>query len=128
MAKTNIPLLSEVTEARSAHIEVHQAQMATANALPRLCDDCAESLGIDNSVIACANCCSNCEEPQPPPEPTKLYRITFDGEPDYIEAVDFGAAIEIWRAKLIAENEPGDFDDDVEPESVNLEHDRPVLR
>ena len=57
-----------------------------------------------------------------------LYLITFDGQPEYAEARNFGAAIRLWRRKLIAENEPGDFDSDVEPESVQLVHDELVLR
>ncbi len=58
----------------------------------------------------------------------KLYRVTFDGQPDFIEAATFGAAIVAWRLKLIADNTPGDFDDSVEPESVELVHDAPVIR
>ena len=56
-----------------------------------------------------------------------LYLIHFDGEPDYVEALDFVTAIELWRAKLIADNEPDDFHPDVQPESVALVHDAPVI-
>lgn len=58
----------------------------------------------------------------------KLYAVTFDGTPDYVEAENFAAAIQIWRAHLIATNAPGDFDETIEPESVALVHDAPVLR
>jgi hypothetical protein len=58
----------------------------------------------------------------------KLYRVTFDGQPDYIEAYSFGGAVAIWRNHLIATNQPGDFENDVEPESVELLHEQPVLR
>jgi hypothetical protein len=59
---------------------------------------------------------------------TKLYRVMFDCEYDYIEAKSFGAAVEIWRRHLIDENEPGDIEATVEPESVELVHDEPVRR
>lgn len=58
----------------------------------------------------------------------KLYRVTFDGSDDYVEAESFGDAIKIWRAHLFSSNLPGDFEDDVEPESVALVSDEPVLR
>jgi hypothetical protein len=57
-----------------------------------------------------------------------LYLVRFDGEPDYIEAGSFVDAIAIWRRALISENEPGDFDDTVQPESVELVHEGPVWR
>lgn len=56
----------------------------------------------------------------------KLYSVTFDGQPDFILAYDFGGAIRVWRSKLIRENEPGDFDESIEPESVELVSDEGV--
>ena len=58
----------------------------------------------------------------------KLYCVQFDGQPDFVEAENFGVAIAIWRKHLIAQNEPGDFDDDVEPESLSVVSEEPVLR
>lgn len=57
----------------------------------------------------------------------KLYRVTFDNQPDYVEAASFGHALLIWREHVIADN-PGDFDATVEPESLELVHDQPVWR
>ncbi len=57
-----------------------------------------------------------------------LYMVTFDGQHDYVEAADFATAIELWRAKLIDAHMPGDFEPDVQPESVVLVHDEPVVR
>lgn len=57
-----------------------------------------------------------------------LYRILFDGDPDFVEAETFAGAILLWRDNLIEENEPGDFDESVQPESVELVHEKPVLR
>lgn len=57
-----------------------------------------------------------------------LYMVMFDGTPDYVEADDFALAIELWRAKLIADNDPGDFEPNVQPEQVVLVHDEPVIR
>ena len=61
-------------------------------------------------------------------EAMNLYRVVFDGQPDFVEAETFSRAIELWRAKLISENEPDDFEDNVEPESVELVHESPVVR
>lgn len=61
----------------------------------------------------------------------KLYRVTFDGTDDYVEAATFGQAIKVWREKLKADNNTGDasdFTDDQEPESVELFHGDGVLR
>jgi hypothetical protein len=58
----------------------------------------------------------------------KLYQVLFDGETDFVEAPGFVEAIVVWRSKLLRENEPGDFDHDVQPEAVMLMHDGPVLR
>lgn len=58
----------------------------------------------------------------------KLYRILFDGEPDYIEATSFGKAIKLWRDNIIDENEPGVIAEDEEPESVELIHEKGVIR
>ncbi len=57
-----------------------------------------------------------------------LYIVQFDGQPDYVEAETFVEAIALWRAKLIADNDPGDFEDDVQPDSVVVVHDEPVVR
>lgn len=57
-----------------------------------------------------------------------LYRILFDNQPDYVEADNFTRAIDLWREHLIASNEPGDFDESVQPESVELVHEEYVLR
>ena len=62
----------------------------------------------------------------------KLYRVEFDGQPEYVEADDFRTAIDLWRAKLLAEwTEDGareEGDEEIEPDSVTLVHDEPVLR
>ena len=57
-----------------------------------------------------------------------LYRIQFDIDPDYVEAATFTDAINLWRLNLIRENKPGDFDDQVQPESVELVHEGGVIR
>ena len=48
----------------------------------------------------------------------KLYRVMFDGEYDYIEAKSFFEAINVWRTVFLLNNNPGDFDINVEPEEV----------
>ena len=57
-----------------------------------------------------------------------LYRVIFDGEPNYVEARTFAEAIVLWRANLIEENEPGDIAPDEDPESVELVHEKSVVR
>ncbi len=57
-----------------------------------------------------------------------LYRVIFDGEPDYVEARTFAEAIVLWRANLIEENEPGVIDHNEDPESVELVHEKSVVR
>jgi hypothetical protein len=59
---------------------------------------------------------------------TMLYLVTFDGCPDYVEADSFPDAIDVWRANLIGENPPDSFEADVQPESVELLHEEPVIR
>ncbi len=58
----------------------------------------------------------------------RLYRVVFDGEPNFVEAPNLGAAVSVWRTFLIAENEPGDIEDDVEPESIELMQEGRVWR
>jgi hypothetical protein len=58
----------------------------------------------------------------------RLYRVVFDSVPEFVEAQSLGEAVRIWLTNLIAENEPGDFDDGQEPDSVELVHGSPVLR
>ena len=55
----------------------------------------------------------------------KLYRIEYDGDPDYIEAESFGAAIKVWREVIVPRD---DIDPEAEPESVTLISDKPVVR
>ena len=61
-----------------------------------------------------------------------LYMVQYDGEPEYVEAPDYGCAIVVWRKKLLDEwREDGCYkpdDDNVQPEQVMLVHEGPVLR
>jgi len=63
---------------------------------------------------------------------TKVYRVTYDGEDEIVEADSFGDALKVWRAALMAEFKREDCyepdDEDREPDSVTLIADRPVLR
>ncbi len=62
----------------------------------------------------------------------KVYQIRYDGEFRVVEAPAYGAAVETWRKHLIAEwKESGDYDEqdeNLEPESVELLNDDPVIR
>lgn len=58
----------------------------------------------------------------------KSYQVWYDGDFDVVEATSFRDAVRIWRRKLIADNEPGDFDDTVEPDQVVVIKDAPVVR
>lgn len=55
-----------------------------------------------------------------------LYHVQCEGEDNWVEANDFGSAVEIWRAAAIAEF--GDDYVDAQPDSVARVHDGPVLR
>lgn len=54
-----------------------------------------------------------------------LYMIQYDGQEDYVEAGNMGAAVEIWERAGKADR---DFDGTEQPESVALVHDAAVLR
>jgi hypothetical protein len=59
-----------------------------------------------------------------------LYRVVFDGEPDYVEAENFTEAIQLWNDNLVETNEPEHalhFRAE-QPESVELVHEGAVLR
>ncbi len=57
----------------------------------------------------------------------RLYKVTFDNQPEFVEAPDFGSAVLIWREHLMATN-PGDFDGTENPESLELISESPVIR
>ena len=61
-----------------------------------------------------------------------MYRIMFDGEYRYVEAKNYGEAVEIWRVYTIAEWKREkcfeDGDESIEPESVERLSTEPVLR
>jgi hypothetical protein len=55
-----------------------------------------------------------------------LYLIQFDGEPYYVEAKSFTAAIIAWGAHV--SKEWGNYDGTEQPDSVALVHDSAVIR
>ena len=57
---------------------------------------------------------------------TSLYLIVFDGEHDYVEAVDFATAIQIWQREMKRE-QGEDWDATSQPESVTLVHERKAV-
>lgn len=57
----------------------------------------------------------------------KLYRVTFDDQPTYVEARYFAEAIELWSCHM-AKEQGADWDGDEEPEEVALVHDEAVVR
>lgn len=58
----------------------------------------------------------------------KLYKVTFDDQPDFIEAENLRDAITIWRGNLLKTNDNDPDFIDIDPESAELVHDEPVLR
>jgi hypothetical protein len=56
-----------------------------------------------------------------------LYMITFDGQPDYIEAENYAEAVKSWHEHM-QRVEEGDWDSTEQPEQVVLVHDGPVIR
>lgn len=67
-------------------------------------------------------------DPAKPNPGMKLYRIVFDNDPDYVEASNLANAVVIWKAHLLTKNNNDPDLVDVEPESIELAHDEPVLR
>lgn len=55
----------------------------------------------------------------------RLYLIQFDGQPDYVEALNLSRAVAIWKRHMSIEN---DEDWQEEPESIALIHEKPVWR
>lgn len=57
----------------------------------------------------------------------KLFRVLFDGQSYFVEAVSMREAIRIWLDSKVAE-EDSDYDGTEEPESCDLVHDEGVMR
>lgn len=57
----------------------------------------------------------------------KLYHVQFDGQSFWVEASSFATAIEKWHSHC-KEEDGVDYDETLEPESVHLVHDQPVIR
>jgi len=57
----------------------------------------------------------------------KLYHVQYDGQSFWIEAESFAKAVEKWHVHC-REQDGQDYDDSLEPESVHLVHDEPVIR
>lgn len=55
-----------------------------------------------------------------------LYHVHYDGEPYYIEAPSFSLAVEVFKAKMKAEDNV--IDGQEEPDSVHLLSEDPVIR
>jgi hypothetical protein len=57
----------------------------------------------------------------------KLFMVTYDGDPDYVEAPTMRDAIGVWHQHMKVENGT-DWYGDEEPESCALISGKPVLR
>ena len=57
----------------------------------------------------------------------KLYHVQFDGVSYWVEAESFCLAIEAWKSHCRKEDGV-DYDESLEPESVHLVHEEPVIR
>ena len=57
----------------------------------------------------------------------RLYKILYDGEQYFVEAISFPQAIDVWK-RHVKDAWGADYDGTEEPESVELLSEEPVLR
>ena len=57
----------------------------------------------------------------------RLYRVTYDGQSDFVEATSMSEAVQVWHRHVKAEN-GDDWDGTEEPEECALVSDAPVIR